>query len=866
MRYVLVLIFFAIAIQAQEKRPIGIITHEEADQLRDHHEYALLIAGIHASAKQGIPAGNQAVADRRTRAGIAKNAAFIAYLDRTAKGDSIVILPLEEREVLIQKSIAILRECQTSIPQLSITTPNAYEDWQWHSKEFIDLLSAYDVLRGIPEISPMTLDSIEKRLAIFAVTFHREATKSVFGFTFFGTIRNNHALMTAGAIGMAGAVLYDFQSLIPEDQPIFWLNTALFAIDDIMFNGNQAQSSKDGKAGYAEGPHYYRYAMLNMLPFFRALHHRFPDTTFVVNQRSIPHPFHDERFKQCNEWLVSILQPDGTYPALGDSFLGMGFPELALTGDSTLVYPFSKSELSSQLNSTVDLRANYCASLMPAALTFDLGLSVNEVAGALVFREREWYAHVIAKHGNPRTAGSGHSQSDMTSFMIWTHGIPIILDPGYLQYSMRDQVGNAQQHNVILVNGEGPPNGAPLQPGGADAFAREYVSIPGMDYARVETSYNGASISRHFWSIAESVLVNIDQCTANTPVTFTHQVHGNGLINGTEQTGIAYWQSNGPSTVISWERDSARVDALWSATPLETFSADSSVHEEGYRKTGIHTALRTHSKPTTNALFGGILHPRARNSMSSLVPILATRDASTLGIAFDYAPQSGGIFIAQTDTIKRKLEGWSREEIGFEAETDAQCTGMWQGPNETDFALMLINATEFTNVESNTRIISANTKTTLAISAIEKGFILYVGDSCVITHDLLALVPFAGSEGYVIKDVQGNVNSWTQQTIAMKGKGYATITYGKPVSVQEERHLESFSVLSDAVFHIPLHWTTQNAELRIFDLTGKEVLRQELEQGTNMAKIDVNRLYPGVYLLGINDGNYTKKCMIHITE
>jgi hypothetical protein len=159
MKYVLVFLLAVISIQAQQ-RPFGIITSSECEQLRSKHEYRTLIAGIHASAKQGIPQGNQTTSDRRVRAGLAKNSAFIAYLNRTNIGDTLGVLPIQEKEILINKSLTILRECQITIPQLSITTPNAYEDWQWHSKEFIDLLSAYDMLRGIPEISVSTLDTI----------------------------------------------------------------------------------------------------------------------------------------------------------------------------------------------------------------------------------------------------------------------------------------------------------------------------------------------------------------------------------------------------------------------------------------------------------------------------------------------------------------------------------------------------------------------------------------------------------------------------------------------------------------------------------------------------------------------------------
>ncbi|MFN5007285.1 MAG: heparinase II/III family protein [Ignavibacteria bacterium] len=864
MRMLVFVLLSIVSLQAQT-RPFGIITQSECEQLRLNHSYSPLIAGIHASAQQGIPAGNQSTTDRRVRATIAKNAAFIAYLNRKVKNDTLAQLPILEREQLINAALTILQQCQTTIPQLSITTPNAYEDWQWHSKEFIDLLSAYDLLRGLPEISQSTMDTIERRLAMFAITFHREATKSIFGLTFFGTVRNNHALMTAGAIGMAGIILRDYKSLIPEDQPIFWLNTALNAIDDIMFTGSQAQSNRDGNAGYAEGPHYYRYAMLNMLPMFRAMHHVYPDTLFTLNKRTIRHPFHDPRFKNCSRWLTSILQPDGTYPALGDSFLGMGFPELALTGDSTLVYPFTDNELGSQLNSTVDMRANYCAAQILPALKFEQGLNVNSEAGAVTMRSPKWYAHAIAKNGNARTAGAGHSQSDMTSFLLWTHGLPIILDPGYLQYSMRDLVGNAQQHNVILVNGQGPPNGAPLQPGGADAFVEESFSIPGIDYARITTSYSGAIITRHLFNVTDSVFVNIDKCISQTPQKFTHQVHGNGLINGNEETGLAYWQNSGPSTTMTWERDSARADALWSAVPLETFVADTSVHEEAYRKTGTHSVLRTHAMQSSSALFAGMIIPRARQSMTSIVPTLVTKDTMTLGIACDYESASGAMFIVKSDTAFREVEGWSRREIGFQAKTDAECSGLWKGPGEEDFALCMINGSRFINVETNTELIATSKKTTVALSATDTSFIIYAGDACTINHDLLALIPFAESEGYVIQNVTGNISDWNQHSFTMKNRGYANVKYGKPLSIKEERIISLFHVKHGEDIMIPLQEMGHEARVNILDITGKLVNSIVYQEGENMAKIPCNHLMTGTYLIIVTDGIKSMHLMVHIS-
>ncbi|MFM8280837.1 MAG: hypothetical protein ACKN9Y_04470, partial [Bacteroidota bacterium] len=124
MNYCILLLLLLCSLQAQE-RPFGIINSNECQQLRTRNEYASLIAGIYASAKVNIPTGNQSTGDRRLRAGIAKNAAFIAYLNRYVIKDSLAILPTLEKETLINTSITVLQQCQTSIPQLSITSPNA---------------------------------------------------------------------------------------------------------------------------------------------------------------------------------------------------------------------------------------------------------------------------------------------------------------------------------------------------------------------------------------------------------------------------------------------------------------------------------------------------------------------------------------------------------------------------------------------------------------------------------------------------------------------------------------------------------------------------------------------------------------------
>lgn len=304
---------------------------------------------------------------------------------------------------------------------------------------------------------------------------------------------------------------------------------------------------------------------------------------------------------------------------------------------------------------------------------------------------------------------------------------------------------------------------------------------------------------------------------------------------------------------------------MWSAVPLETFVADTSLHEEAYRKTGTHSVLRTHTMQSSSALFAGMIIPRARQSMTSIVPTLVTKDSSTLGIACDYESASGAMFIVKSDTAFREVEGWSRREIGFQAKIDAECSGIWKGPGEKDFALFMINGSRFINVESNTELIATSQKTTMALSSTDSSFIIYVGNPCTITHDLLALVPFSESEGYVIQSVTGNVSNWNQNSITMKGGGYARVKYGKPLSIREGRAIPLLHVQSGEDIFIPLHDLPQAIKVSIMDITGKLVDSLEFQPGEMMAKIPGNRLSMGTYFIILSDGMNSRLSMVHIS-
>ena len=60
------------------------------------------------------------------------------------------------------------------------------------------------------------------------------------------------------------------------------------------------------------------------------------------------------------------------------------------------------------------------------------------------------------REGLGQIASAAHEQPDTGSFTLHAFGERLLLDPGYLTFEQRDLVGKASDHNLILVDGQGP--------------------------------------------------------------------------------------------------------------------------------------------------------------------------------------------------------------------------------------------------------------------------------------------------------------------------------------------------------------------------------------------------------------------------
>ena len=620
--------------------------------------------GLWQDVQGPAPADNTSASGRRARATFAKNAAFVVLLNQQPGPNSLVALSAGQRSALVDGARGLLESINTNVEVFATpsgTTP--YTEWQWRSKELIDYLIAYDLLRGADE-TPAALAASAARIQEFAGHLCQQAATPLGPYSFYGNVKNNHALMTAAALGMAAVVLNDASSADNTQQPATWAAAGLYHIDNVLWRDAQRQSDSTQVAGYAEGPYYLKYALLNCLPFFRAMGNFLPDGrlpyTFQATARSIRNPYFDPKYALLYEWLTAIRMPDGRFPALEDSYVDMGMPELALTGQAQYVKPmyFSKltgtglASLTGQLRDvTVDMRAAWLAAAVAPTAPSHPALTALPGSGNLIFRSGNdslaTYLHLYGRGGLPETNAGGHSQGDASSFILHANGQLLALDAGYLSYARRAEVGQARNHNLVLVDGAGPALGAPGAGGPAPSAVQHAFQTAQLAYGEVTTAYLGATITRKTLFVRNGYFLLADAVQAAAAHAYTWQLHGYGLQGGTTATGLytdnlaaheATWQKNGAHLLV-------HVAGVGSTA---TYSTATNPHETTYNTAENHTTLLVQQTGAAQTQFLAALYP-----YTAAPPQVATTSQAATAALATTTPGFTDVAFAQADSVMR---------------------------------------------------------------------------------------------------------------------------------------------------------------------------------------------------------------------
>jgi len=609
------------------------------------------------------PADNTSAGGRRARATWAKNAAFVVLLgQQPGPGSSLAALPEAQRAALVVSARAVLESLNADVEVFATwagTTP--YTEWQWRSKELIDYLIAYDLLRGSGETTA-TLAAGQARLQAFAGNLYQQATTPLGPYTFYGSIKNNHALMTAAALGMAAVVLSEATSPEANQQPAAWAGAGLYHIDNVLWRDAQRQSDSTQVVGYAEGPYYCKYALLNCLPFFRAMGNFLPDGrqtyTFGASARSIRNPYFDPKYARLYEWLTAIRLPDGRLPALEDSYVDMGMPELALTGQAQYVAPMYFSKLSgtnmasavAQLrDATVDMRAAWLAAAIAPAPPSHPALTVLPGSGNLIFRSGSdslaTYLHVYGRGGLAQANAGGHSQGNASSFILQSQGQVLALDPGYLSYGRRAEVGQATNHSLVLVDGAGPAIGTPGVGSPALSGIQHAFQTSQLSYGEVTTAYQKASITRKTLFVRNTYFLLADAVRAAEPHAYTWQLHGYGLAGGTPATGT--FADGLAAHEGTWQKNGVRLLAHVTSTGGgATYATATNPHETTYNTAENHTTLLVQAPSAAQTQFLAALYPS-----TAAPPAWATTSQATTAALATTGPDFIDVAFAQADTV-----------------------------------------------------------------------------------------------------------------------------------------------------------------------------------------------------------------------
>jgi len=497
-----------------------------------------LYRSVWENANSPFPAGNTTDGERITRATIAKEAAFTVLMERKYNNGIIDPMSLSERDSLISKSRWLLENLNPDVGYQEGWV--FYQEWQNRSKELINYLLAFDLLRGAG-ISSGDLTMARDSLIKFTANLYRRAmatyTVLIFQFKFFTFQFNNHSIMTASALGLAAIIFNDVENPDPGYQPQNWINTGMWNLDNTLWieNGTYPRvSDGDTLAGYAEGPGYFNYAFQNAFPFIRAMGNFLPnqDYPFTFNQvtRQIPNPWFDPRYDRLYDWMNRIRMPDGSLPAIHDSPVGFGTTITSLSGKPDYNWPNPSFSFDDPW-----IRTQYIATNVAEGSISDSLFQSLPAAGSLIFRSgwdtNATYMHFIGKHGVALSGAKSHHQGDATSFSLFAFGRLLAVDPGYPGAPESDVVNKATDHNLVLVNGSGPnpPTGEMVNTATNTAYIEHGFDTPLLDYGEVRAFYYGTDITRKNLFVRDEYFLLTDFIDGFTPYDYTFQLHGNGL-------------------------------------------------------------------------------------------------------------------------------------------------------------------------------------------------------------------------------------------------------------------------------------------------------------------------------------------------
>jgi hypothetical protein len=523
----------------------------------------------------------------------------------------------------------------------------------WESEALNGFCPAWDLLAGSGEVAPGLLpagrvaaarEGILRRVVAFRQVIYTQPYS-----VWLSIQANNHSMKPLTAMGLCALAL--------NDQP--WAAHGLNeALTGFLFRLLHVQGTPDG--GFAEGWNYLNYGANNYLPFLAA-YHRFargrtlpyrhvatftaagaPDAGRVV---PVPDPAGDERVRAI--WLRALWSafPNGLLPNTDDANATPlhGGLVAALFDDPRFLWNWQLTAVGWFAGAAeVPTLALLDPAMAAAPPDWPLDGVAGE-AGCAVFRsdlgEEALWALVQGEHGRVRVNATGHEHPDATNLLLWAGGEPLLIDPGYIDWTQHERVNAATDHNLVLVDGAGPPGPDLGWVVGVDAFLEAEPADAWLTPVVVRATWARTDVQRRVVRVAGAFFLVEDRLDPRDggEHTYTFQMNGYG----------GYEVADGAFELLPdggrWIRPRARVQVA--VQPLAGAAQPAERPEE--HATG-HGTWATHACLTVTASMpapAGFLSAAVPTRSGSLAPEVAT-ERPTDGVAVVRVGLAAGLTIA----------------------------------------------------------------------------------------------------------------------------------------------------------------------------------------------------------------------------
>jgi hypothetical protein len=519
------------------------------------------------------------------------------------------------------------------------------------SEEIIMWTSAYDTLIGAGyEMAPEDESAVRENLIALTSALYENYRDPSTANGFPLLHQNNHRSKVGCAFITAAIVLAEHEPdagderAVAYEDPSEWAIYGFELLETIL---EYSHITEDG--AYSEGPFYFRYTSQNLLPTARAWDHWVEGEPWPVDEATERvSPWRDPRILRAHSWMIDVMLPDGTLAPFDDGNVGRrhyyGLAPASNGNAGEMLWAWGLSRTSQYVAAPYPYPTDGNIEQAPDAIfAFDESVTpraprgsptrIYEKGGVAAFRggweADDVVAVVLGEHGVAASFGRGpdgkpvfpdsHEHAEPGSFMFYAFGERLLLDPGYLEFNRRFVVHRPEDHNMILVNGNGPVHYldasndwgtyGPELPPPADGMA--YLS-QAFDSARadgitVTTTYGAgeydapgaADIERRFLFASDRYLVIADRVVSaelGASHELTWRFHGNGggenlpgdapNVGTFERVGSeARWHRPGASVLV----------ASISPDGAMSYGEATSFHEPGGRDDGGDVARASHT-------------------------------------------------------------------------------------------------------------------------------------------------------------------------------------------------------------------------------------------------------------------------------